>query len=261
MEIRLIAESGPGRGQALEVAGKLFIGRDSRCQIRPSCDALAGIHALVETRGDHVFVRDCGGSEAGTTINDRVIHETEVAVFDGDRLVLGDLAFTLRIGPRDPLESNVVDHVPEGWPLVAAGFDEPRTLDADRRFDPIPETLCPERAIAFEVPAPGDVLIIRVLATDLNDDTTISPLRNDLQSLSTDELPMRAVIDLGAATFIASRAVGVLLAYFQRLDRIGGTLRICRVAPKVMPVLHQMRLDRLIDIYETVDAAVEADWT
>jgi anti-anti-sigma factor len=59
---------------------------------------------------------------------------------------------------------------------------------------------------------------------------------------------------------VSSRAVGVLLAHYQGLLREGGTMRLCRVNPQVLPVLEQMRVHMLIDMYPTIQEAVQTEW-
>ena len=67
------------------------------------------------------------------------------------------------------------------------------------------------------------------------------------------------VLNLESVTYLSSRAVGMILAHFQRLERAGGKLRLCHVRPKVLPTLEQMRLPMLIDIYPSLDEAPR--WT
>ena len=65
------------------------------------------------------------------------------------------------------------------------------------------------------------------------------------------------VIDLGNTRYLSSRAVGVILAHYQGLERKGATMRVCGVSREIKPVLDQMRLSMLIDIYPTVEEAVQ----
>ena len=68
------------------------------------------------------------------------------------------------------------------------------------------------------------------------------------------------VIDLANTRFLSSRAVGVILAHYQGLERKGGVLRVCGVSREIKPVLDQMRLSMLIDVYPTVEEAVRDPW-
>ncbi|WP_435006339.1 STAS domain-containing protein [Tundrisphaera lichenicola] len=106
-----------------------------------------------------------------------------------------------------------------------------------------------------------DVLVATVNSHDLNEEETVSPVRYELRSiLEEDETPRRMVIDLGNTRFLSSRAVGVILAHYQGLERKGATMRVCGVSPEIQPVLDQMRLSMLIDVYPTVEEAVKTPW-
>ncbi len=106
-----------------------------------------------------------------------------------------------------------------------------------------------------------DVMVVTILSADLNEEETVSPVRYELRSmLDEEEVPARMVIDLGNTRYLSSRAVGVLLAHYQGLERKGGVLRVCGVSKEIKPVLDQMRLSMLIDIYPTVEDAVKDPW-
>jgi anti-anti-sigma factor len=106
-----------------------------------------------------------------------------------------------------------------------------------------------------------DVLVATVISPDLNEEETVSPVRYELRSiLDEDNTPSRMVIDLGNTRYLSSRAVGVILAHYQGLERKGATMRVCRVSREIQPVLDQMRLSMLIDVYPTVEEAVQTPW-
>jgi anti-anti-sigma factor len=106
-----------------------------------------------------------------------------------------------------------------------------------------------------------DVLVATVISPDLNEEETVSPVRYELRSiLDEDDTPSRMVIDLGNTRYLSSRAVGVILAHYQGLERKGATMRVCGVSREITPVLDQMRLSMLIDIYPTVEEAVQTPW-
>ncbi len=104
------------------------------------------------------------------------------------------------------------------------------------------------------------VLVARILPPELNEEGDVSPVRYELRSLLDDQPPSRMVIDLGDTRYLSSRAVGVILAHYQGLERQGGTLRVCGVSRQIKPVLDQMRLSMLIDIYPTAEEAVRDSW-
>ena len=106
-----------------------------------------------------------------------------------------------------------------------------------------------------------DVMVVTILSADLNEEETVSPVRYELRSMLDEEMvPSRMVIDMGNTRYLSSRAVGVLLAHYQGLERKGAVMRVCGVSKEIKPVLDQMRLSMLIDIYPTVDEAVQTAW-
>jgi anti-anti-sigma factor len=115
-----------------------------------------------------------------------------------------------------------------------------------------------ERPLDYEVS--GDLLIVTLRAPDLNDEFTVGPLRTVLRNLLDRELPPRVLVDLSHVKYMSTRAVGVILAHFQALCKIGGSMRVCCAAPKVNPVLKQMHLHVLVEIYPCRDEALAEPW-
>ncbi len=296
--VGLLVSSGKAEGKVVDIPGnRFFIGSDPSCQLRPKSPVVGVMHAVIERRDGQVFVRDLG-SGAGTILNDRMFRSAESVARDGDRLQIGPLQFTFSIGsnrPPDAPKPEPVDDLSSSWlfqgaipgpmddlaangsarppalPLTAlettlkslGRFAEPETTeDPPRpRARPSAVVLPPEvMHLAYEVIQ--DVLLLKILTPDLNDETTVAPLRAEVQALfDHPHMPRRVVLNLESVTYLSSRAVGLILAHYQRLERSGGKLRLCHVRPKVMPTLEQMRLPMLIDIYPTVDEALLTSWS
>jgi anti-anti-sigma factor len=256
MDVKLVAECGRSRGQAVDVkAAKFFIGNHANCQLRPEIPELAGIHALVEQREGRVLLRDMG-TEGGTLLNDRLLRSKEMDVAHGDRIKIGPLELSVAIAPR--LDMPSLPAVPPGWPFAEAPVAAPAPAAAAPKATPAEGPQIKGEALRYETV--GDVLVVTLLNPDLTDESTVGPMRYEFRALLEHGLPNRVVVDLGNVTYLSSRAVGVILAHYQGLDRQGGSLRVCRVHPRVLPVLEQMRLQMLIDIYPTVEEAVETSW-
>lgn len=319
MEIKIVATTGKARGQAVEIrAVKFFIGRHDNCQLRPNIPSLAGIHALIEQRDNHVYLRDFG-AEGGTGINDRVLHARETEVFDTDLVQIGPMVLTLSIKQKGTEQPLALHNAPDGWPFLeepdesedasqvnrkesgpnsastvqpttslskvetflntrpaaqpeklstaslaammqkAAPTAHPATVPASVPAKPLINRPVGRRALACEMV--GEVLVVKILSPDLNEEETVSPVRYELRTLLEEEkVPNRMVIDMGNTQYLSSRAVGVLLAHYQGLDRKGASMRVCGVSKAIKPVLDQMRLSMLIDIYPTVEEAVQTPW-
>jgi anti-anti-sigma factor len=262
-QVCLKALTGPCQGQLLEVTStKFFIGRDPSCQLRPDIPDLGPVHAEISTRDGLVYVRDLD-TAAGTTVSGRLLRAKECEAFDGEEIRIGPMSLGLVIGSPGEL-GDVLPEPPPGWPLTepsskAVPSEEPAPPPTPNPADyPTGEQFGKDGALSYEVL--GNVLRVTPVQADYNDELTVAPLRADFLSLLEQPLPRRVVVDLGAVRFLSSRAVGVLLAHYQGLTRLGGAMRVCRTHPKVMPVLKQMRLDQWIDAYPTLEEAVRDAW-
>ena len=315
MEIKVVATTGRAKGQAVEIrAAKFFIGRHDNCQLRPDIHELAGIHALIEQRDNHVYLRDFG-AEGGTGVNDRVLHARETEVFNGDLIQVGPMVLILSIKPKSEDRNFGLLHAPDGWPFLEGTDAPPVRMPPAREAFPIAPrpapasepavtraesflslhpSIQPDAAVVTAVapaatavaPAPAkspppmrpiltkhhgrrsiscdmvdDVMVVKLLSPDLNEEETVSPVRYELRTLLDEEqVASKMVIDMGNTRYLSSRAVGVLLAHYQGLERKGSAMRVCGVSKEIKPVLDQMRLSMLIDIYPTVDEAVQTPW-
>jgi predicted component of type VI protein secretion system len=112
MKVSLVVASGAHQGKVIPITGPQFlIGRDTQCHLRPASQAISKRHCGVHVRDGKVYVRDYGSTN-GTTVNDELVRDAEVAVPDGSSIKLGPLDFLVRIEVRPP-------H-PDGTPLPGA---------------------------------------------------------------------------------------------------------------------------------------------
>jgi pSer/pThr/pTyr-binding forkhead associated (FHA) protein len=89
--------NGPHAGKLIRVPRLPFvIGRSSDCHLRPASDSVHERHcALVGGTHGKLLLRDLG-SATGTFLNGALL-ASEVAVGDGDELVIGPLRFELLV--------------------------------------------------------------------------------------------------------------------------------------------------------------------
>jgi anti-anti-sigma factor len=142
-------------------------------------------------------------------------------------------------------------------PVASARAQEP--APAPLHFQPI--LTKPHGRRAIDCKMIDEVMVVSLLSSHLSEEETVSPVRYELRSLLEEEnVPGRMVIDMGNTRYLSSRAVGVILAHYQGLERVGSTMRVCGVSKEIKPVLDQMRLSMLIDIYPSVEEAVQDPW-
>lgn len=68
----------------------------------------------------------------------------------------------------------------------------------------------------------------------------------------------QVILDLAKLAFIDSSGCGTLLSCYNRMKSNNGKLKIFGVQEQVLQVFDLIRIDRIIDIFETKDAALES---
>jgi anti-sigma B factor antagonist len=101
---------------------------------------------------------------------------------------------------------------------------------------------------------PGDGCTVVEVQGDL-DMATQPQLRDGLQPLIG---PNQVVVDLAGVGFLDSSALGTLVVMFKALRDGGGRLCLAGVQQPVRAVLSVTSVDRVIDVYDTVQAAEES---
>lgn len=65
----------------------------------------------------------------------------------------------------------------------------------------------------------------------------------------------RLVLDLAGVSTMDSFGVGVLMSAYRRMAKKGGALKLAAVTPRVRSALAITKVDTVIEIHDTVDAA------
>ncbi len=265
LTLGLKIQNGRERGKVLRVRTNPFvIGRQEDCQLRVNVPTVSRTHASIETRDGAFFLRDLATTN-GTFLNGRFLRDAEVELSDGDVIHVGPLRLGVILSDQG-LEPTVAEEQIAGW----LRDEDEHAEDDDERFGFTLAEPQSEEATRFDVETSllhlktervEDVLIITPLAPRLLDETTIGPLRLELLALLEKPLPRQVVVNLERVSAMSSRAVGVLMAHFLRLDRSGGGLRICRVHPRILALLERIRLPMLVEVFPNVDDAVLSSWT
>ena len=104
------------------------------------------------------------------------------------------------------------------------------------------------------------VVVLTPLSSDLDEERTIGPLRDELLSLFEATRQRRVVVNLTHVAHLTGRAIGVLLAHHLKLETEGGALRVCQPNPRVAAVLEQAKLAMLVECHASLDDAVLTHW-
>lgn len=70
--------------------------------------------------------------------------------------------------------------------------------------------------------------------------------------------PRRLIIDLAGLSFIASLGLGLLVALGSSVRQDGGTIQLVAAKPYIADAIKRCKLDRLLPMHESVDAAIIA---
>lgn len=271
LQVQLTLEVGRAKGKQIIVQGPRYvIGRDPRCQLRPASEAISRVHTRIDQREGRVFVRDMGTTN-GTLLGERLLQGEEAEAHDGDRLQIGPLEFTLSIKtltaapPVDEVEDAAASWLFQGPAGTdpAPGDTALHPLVPGASSIPAPPAARPKPPTDFkrlQTQVVGEALLVTILSSELVDEEQIGPVRHELIALLEQPVPKRLVIKLDRVSVMSSLAVAMFLSHFQRLDRLGGGLRLCRVRDEVFPALENLLSSGVISIYPSPDHALKDPW-
>jgi anti-sigma B factor antagonist len=101
----------------------------------------------------------------------------------------------------------------------------------------------------------GDVTIVAVNMEEL-DAANADAFRRDIAPVLKD--CRKLVLDLERVHFIDSRGCGAILSCLKHITPAGGDLKLCRATPPVRMVFDLIRMDRICEIVNTREEAVQA---
>ncbi len=256
----LNVQVGGAKGRSVAVTGSRFvIGRDRACQLRLGSPMVSKFHAAIERKESGIVLQDLGSTN-GTVHNGRALRNGEIAVNEGDRIQIGPIVATLCVGPPRA-ETEKVDEMVAGWLNREGSVVRSYQNDAQpTEFFPAHAEPDPEAEPLIQSEVIQEVLVITPKLADLDDEGSNDLLRQYLQDRFEQPTPRQVVINLECVRHLNAQAIGVLLAHHLRLDRTGGALRMCQAHPRLMALLHHVRLTVLVEFYPTLDEAVLAAW-
>jgi anti-anti-sigma factor len=101
----------------------------------------------------------------------------------------------------------------------------------------------------------GDVTIVS-LNVEALDASNADALRRHIAPVLKD--CRKLVLDLDRVQFVDSRGCGVILSCLKHVSTAGGDLKLCRATQPVLMVFGLIRMDRLCEIFNTREEAVQA---
>ena len=86
----------------------------------------------------------------------------------------------------------------------------------------------------------------------------IQLLENSLIPLTEQADGVNLIIDFSNVKFFSSSVLGLLIRVSKKIYEAGGQLRLCSINPKILKIFKVTRLDRVFDIYNGQDSAMES---
>jgi anti-sigma B factor antagonist len=103
--------------------------------------------------------------------------------------------------------------------------------------------------------AKDDILTIRILDERLVEPEQLKRVFDDLYALLGKSEQQQVVLDFSAVKFMASAALGKLVALQKKCDEYRAKLKLCGVAPEILQVFKITKLNKFFDIQADEAAA------
>lgn len=107
-----------------------------------------------------------------------------------------------------------------------------------------------------EVEVKSDVVVVRLegsLDISLQDD-----LKSNLSNICREKKQSDLVLDFEKVTFIDSSCLGALVSFAKELREDKGDLKLSTLSDDVISIFQITRLDKIFDIFDALDEAVES---
>jgi predicted component of type VI protein secretion system len=155
MSPRLSIVSGPHAGETIEIhRGKLLVGREEDCQLRPDSEFVSRHHCVILLDEYTLRVRDLG-SKNGTFVNGHRIGPGERILLHGDMVAIGEMMCQVDLNAGIPLVSQPAEGAAAGAATNLHGtgvFEGDTVQSATPPSDSPPPTDSPA-AVPFARPA------------------------------------------------------------------------------------------------------------
>ena len=86
----------------------------------------------------------------------------------------------------------------------------------------------------------------------------IQGLEDSLLPLIEQNEKIRLVLDYSNVKFLTSSVLGLLIRVSKRINEAEGQLKLCCIAPKIMEIFRITQLNKIFDIHDSQDKALEA---
>lgn len=99
---------------------------------------------------------------------------------------------------------------------------------------------------------------ITIIRTDERLDALVAPALKDMVQKVVKGGSIRVIIDLERTEFLDSSGCGALVASLRAIAKNEGDMKICRPSPQAQMLFELTRLDRVFEIYNDLDRAMQS---
>ncbi|HYF51716.1 MAG TPA: STAS domain-containing protein [Planctomycetota bacterium] len=103
-----------------------------------------------------------------------------------------------------------------------------------------------------------NVAVVTILESRILDESNVNEIGRQLMELVTKQYMIKMVIDLGEVKYLSSAVLRQFIALYKQIKQENGDLKLCRVNPEVREVFKITQLDKMIEIKDDLESAVNS---
>ncbi|GDY09701.1 MAG: anti-sigma factor antagonist [Planctomycetota bacterium] len=109
----------------------------------------------------------------------------------------------------------------------------------------------------LEIEEVGDVTVAKFIDKKILDEGNIQIIGNQLFALLEEDGRLKIVLDFSNVEYLSSAALGKLITMDKKVKAAKGKLRLCAIRPDIYEVFAITKLNRLFDMKDNLEAALE----
>lgn len=104
----------------------------------------------------------------------------------------------------------------------------------------------------------SDITAVELLDEEILDEATISAIAESLFAVVENNAPIKMVLSFSRVKHLSSMALGTLIRLNKRAEESGGALKLCNIRASLLEIFVITKLNRLFDICEDEETAVNS---
>ncbi|MBI5366147.1 MAG: STAS domain-containing protein [Planctomycetes bacterium] len=107
-------------------------------------------------------------------------------------------------------------------------------------------------AVTYE----GDITVAEITGAKVLEEVTIQAIAQELNKLADAPYKVKLVIDFNKVDYLSSAVLGKIIALNKKVAADKGQLRLCCIKPSILEVFKITKLDKVVAIHPSREAAV-----